>query len=46
MVVDGSITEIGVGMVVPEGAEVYDANGAFVTPGLVGILNYMQKEYK
>jgi imidazolonepropionase-like amidohydrolase len=44
---DGKISKIGTNVLAPEGVEEYDAQGAFVTPGLVGIhKNISQKKKK
>jgi imidazolonepropionase-like amidohydrolase len=41
VVEDGIITQVGPDVQIPEGADVYEANGAFVTPGLVDMHSHV-----
>ena len=41
LVEDGQITAVGYGLEVPEGAEVFDAEGRWLTPGLIDVHSHM-----
>ncbi|MDG1481832.1 MAG: amidohydrolase [Myxococcota bacterium] len=41
LIEDGRISAVGVGIAVPEGAEVFDAEGRWLTPGLIDVHSHM-----
>ncbi|MFT5685006.1 MAG: imidazolonepropionase-like amidohydrolase [Myxococcota bacterium] len=41
LIEDGRITAVGFGIEVPEGAEVFDAQGRWLTPGLIDVHSHM-----